>query len=113
MGTLTETHSKGATLAIARVHAKQIGIMWKTCGGCGSFQLIVGTTKYAPTNTKGSVHYYFATAKAFSKVKTVTVKIVAYTAGRIQIDGLIALVIGPLSFSPPSGVHRSAPAGWR
>jgi hypothetical protein len=111
VGTLTKTHSKGATLTIAKVHAKQIGVMWKSCGVCGSFQLIVGTTKYAPINTKGAVHYYFATA-TFSKAKTVTVKIVAYTAKQIQIDGLIALVVGPLTFSS-SGVQRSAPAGWR
>jgi hypothetical protein len=111
VGTLTETHSKGATLTIAKVHARQIGIMWKTCGGCGAFQLIIGTTKFAPINTKGAVHYYFAAAKPFSKVKTVTVKVVAYTAGQIQIDGLIALVVGP--FFSPSGAQRSAAVGWR
>jgi hypothetical protein len=57
------------------------------------------------------VHYYFAAAKPFSKVKTVTVKVVAYTAGQIQIDGLIALVVGP--FFSPSGAQRSAAVGWR
>jgi photosystem II stability/assembly factor-like uncharacterized protein len=111
-GTLTETGSKGATLEIAKVHAKQIGILWKDCGGCGSFQVIIGTKKYTPIDTKGPIGYFFATAKPFASVKTVTVKVVASSAGQIEIDGLITLVVGPLTFSPGSGPH-AVNAGWR
>jgi len=105
MGTLTATHTKGATVEIVKVHAKQIGVMWKDCGACGSFQVIIGTTKFTPINTKGPVGYFFATAKPFASVKTVTVKIVASSAGQLEIDGLIALVVGPLTFSPASAPH--------
>ena len=96
--TLSVSSAHNATLKLQNVKAKQIGIIYRTCSGCGEVQVLFGTTSLGFLNTDQAAGNFFTMAPAFSTVKTGTVTFkVATTGKKVQIDGLVVNNLGTVT----------------
>jgi hypothetical protein len=116
-GTMSNSTQHGAALRLANVHARRIGIVYRTCTGCGRIAVWFGPTplgsiNLAPTSACPITVGCFSLFKAFSSVKTGTVKFVVSTSGKkVQVDGLIAnLKPWPTFGIAPPGMTPLTPA---
>jgi WD40-like Beta Propeller Repeat len=90
-GTSSTSSTKGATLTLPGVQAKQIALVATTCSNCGKVQVLLGSTSLKTVNLasrNGQTKQVIPVA-SFSTVQTGTVTLRLTTAGkRVIIDGL-------------------------
>jgi hypothetical protein len=107
-GTLSTSTQHNATLKLTSVHARRIGIVYRTCTGCGRIAVsfgptLLGSVATTPTSACPATAVCFRLFNAFSSMKTGTVKFaVSSTGKKVQVDGLIA----NLNASPTFSKHR-------
>ena len=110
LGTISISSTKGKTLTLGSVHAKQLGVLVTTCSGCGKISFtFAGKTWLANLNTTTTQHLiFFTTAGAYSGIKTntVTIKITSATGHKVQIDGLVTIIKGSITSTASS--YRAA-----
>jgi hypothetical protein len=106
LGTLSVSSTKNKTLTLHSVHARQIGILVKKCGNCGTF-LITFAGQTFSANTAGSGFVVFTTPLK-GTVHTSNVVIKVFSSGKpIQIDGVAAPQTGAITLGAKSrGMHR-------
>jgi hypothetical protein len=94
--TLSTSTQHGAVLKVAGVHARRVGIVYRTCTGCGRVSVkfgstVLGTVDLAPTPACPATAGCFRLFTAFTSVRTGTVAFTVSTTGKkVQVDGLIA-----------------------
>jgi hypothetical protein len=92
-------------LKFAGVRARRVGIVYRTCTGCGQVTVKFGSTALgsvglAPTPACPATAICFKLFPAFSAVRAGTVTFtVSSTGKKVQVDGLVA----NLNASPTSG----------
>lgn len=90
--TLSVTSKHGATLTLKNVHARRVGVAFRTCHGCGKVALVFDGKKLTTVSLdQKSSHNGFVLANAFTKTKTGTLEVRVVSHGaKVQIDGLVA-----------------------
>ena len=108
LGTISLSTTKGKTLTLAGVHAKQLGLLAIGCPGCGKVSFtFAGKTWIADLNQVAGTYVFQTTPYSSIKTGTLTIKIISTStsAHKVQIDGLVLLIKGAFPPSPPPSVH--------
>jgi len=91
LNTYSRTTQQGATLTKAGVRAKRLAVLVTKCPGCGTFQVLMGTTSVATVNTAASQtkKKQLVLLPAFASLRTGTLKIKVLTAGKpVTVEGV-------------------------
>jgi hypothetical protein len=107
LGTLSVATAHGASLKLLNVHTRQVGIMVKTCPGCGEVQILFGSQSLGFADLNRTTGFTIFVGPVFSSVRTGSVTFKVSSSGKkVQIDGLAAPQTGKITLS---AVSRSAP----
>jgi hypothetical protein len=89
--TLSVSSTKGATLTLRHVHARQVGVSFLTCGGCGTVEVTFAGRRVAQVDTaRSGSTARFSISKAFAKDRVGTLTITVLTAHKpVRVDGAV------------------------
>ncbi len=89
--TLSVSTEKGATLTLAKVAARRLGVVVQTCRGCGRVKVSFGTSSLGTVNLAGKhSRTVVVLFKAFPRTRVGTLRLKAISKGkRVQVDGFV------------------------
>lgn len=116
-GSMSTTTAHNATLKLTNVRARQVGILFRTCPGCGAVGVWFGSTYLGWVDLDKPVGLYWVPAQAFGSIRTGTASDCMISIGRsgAMITELKSVPGAAIGILPLKGrLSVSSPVGsWR